>query len=93
MMPSAIDQDARCPVAPRAGADLRAARERVGWSLPDVAAALHIRLQYLEALEAGRIDDLPGNAYALGFLRTYAQRARSRSRTRWRAASRPRRPQ
>ena len=58
--------------APRAGADLRAARERVGWSLQEMAAALHIRPQYLEALEAGRISELPGNAYALGFLRTYA---------------------
>ena len=35
-------------------------------------SALRIRLQYLEALEAGRIGELPGNAYALGFLRTYA---------------------
>ncbi|MEJ0019182.1 MAG: helix-turn-helix domain-containing protein [Acetobacteraceae bacterium] len=59
-------------MAPRAGGDLRAARERVGWSLQDIAAALRIRRQYLEALEAGRIGDLPGNAYALGFLRTYA---------------------
>jgi cytoskeleton protein RodZ len=58
--------------APRAGADLRAARERIGWSLPNMAAALRIRPQYLEALEAGRIGDLPGNAYTLGFVRTYA---------------------
>ena len=28
--------------------------------------------RYLEALEEGRIGELPGNAYALGFLRTYA---------------------
>jgi cytoskeleton protein RodZ len=59
-------------VAPRAGADLRAARERVGWSLSQIAGALRIREQYLEALEAGRIDRLPGNVYTLGFLRTYA---------------------
>ena len=71
-MSTAIDQDGTVAVAPRAGADLRAARERVGWSLPDVAAGLHIRLGYLEALEEGRITALPGNAYALGFLRTYA---------------------
>ena len=38
MMSSAIEQDARVPLAPRAGADLRAARERVGWSLPDIAS-------------------------------------------------------
>lgn len=58
--------------APNAGGDLRAARERLGWSLPEVADALRIRLPYLEALEAGRLADLPANAYALGFLRTYA---------------------
>ena len=40
--------------------------------MQDIATALRIRLQYLEALEAGRINDLPGNAYALGYLRTYA---------------------
>lgn len=58
--------------APRVGADLRAARERLGWRLPDVARDLRIRLPYLAALEEGRIGDLPGNAYALGFLRSYA---------------------
>lgn len=57
----------------RVGADLRAARERVGWSLPAVAAHLRIRLPFLEAIEDGRIGDLPGNAYAVGFVRTYAQ--------------------
>jgi len=58
--------------APRAGADLRAARERLGWALPDVAAMLRIRAIYLEALEDGCLTRLPGNVYALGFLRTYA---------------------
>jgi cytoskeleton protein RodZ len=58
--------------APRAGADLLAARERLGWALSDVAAMLRIRSSYLEALEAGRLNRLPGNAYALGFLRSYA---------------------
>ena len=72
MMSSAIEQENVLPLAPRAGADLRAARERVGWTLPDIATALRIRSQYLEALEAGHIDALPGNAYALGFLRSYA---------------------
>jgi cytoskeleton protein RodZ len=59
--------------APRAGADLRAARERLGWPIEAVSAALRIRLPHLEALEEGRIDLLPGNAYAVGFLRTYAR--------------------
>ncbi len=58
--------------APRVGADLCAARERLGWSLDAVSAGLRIRLAFLVALEEGRIADLPGNAYAIGFLRTYA---------------------
>jgi cytoskeleton protein RodZ len=56
----------------RVGAELRAARERLGWELPAVATWLRIRPHYLEALEAGRVADLPAAAYALGFLRTYA---------------------
>jgi cytoskeleton protein RodZ len=72
MMSSALEQDLDAPQAPRAGADLRTARERVGWSLSQMADALRIRYQYLEALEDGRINELPGNAYALGFMRTYA---------------------
>lgn len=59
-------------MASRMGADLRAARERVGCTLPAMAAHLRIRLPYLEAIEDGRIADLPGNAYAMGFVRTYA---------------------
>lgn len=58
--------------APNAGADLRAARERLGWPLQDASATLRIRRAYLEALEEGDLSQLPGNAFALGFLRTYA---------------------
>jgi cytoskeleton protein RodZ len=61
------------PAAVRAGADLREARERLGWSLPEVAAGLRIRLPHLEALEEGRISQLPGNAYAVAFMRSYAR--------------------
>jgi len=58
--------------APRVGGELRAARLQLGWDLEALAASLRIRVAYLEAIEAGRVADLPGNAYALGFLRTYA---------------------
>ena len=58
--------------APLAGADLRMARERLNWPLPDVAAMLRIRQPHLEALEDGDLSRLPGNAFALGFLRSYA---------------------
>src|SRR5437660_1050555 len=59
--------------ATRVGAELREARERLGWSLSDVAANLRIRYVYLLALEEGRVSDLPGMAYAVGFLRAYAK--------------------
>ena len=58
--------------ASRVGAELRAARLRLGWTLEDVAQGLRIRLPFLEAIEEGRIGDLPGAAYAVGFVRTYA---------------------
>lgn len=73
MMSSTLTNAGGPSAAPRAGADLRAARERLGWPIEDVSAALRIRLPHLEALEEGRIDLLPGNAYAVGFLRTYAR--------------------
>ncbi len=60
------------PDAPQAGLDLRTARERLGWPLSEVALVLRIRATYIAALEEGRLGLLPGNAYALGFLRTYA---------------------
>jgi cytoskeleton protein RodZ len=60
------------PAAARAGADLREARERLGLSVHDVALTLRIRPPHLEALEEGRVSLLPGNAYALAFVRTYA---------------------
>ncbi len=71
---SYVDYDQGQPAlgAARVGAELREARLRLGWRLPDVAASLRIRLPFLEAIEDGRIDALPGNAYAVGFVRTYA---------------------
>ena len=61
------------PTAPQAGAALRAARERLDWPLQDAASTLRIKLAYLQALEEGHLNLLPGNAYVLGFLRSYAR--------------------
>lgn len=66
---------ARAPsstAAAQLGDELRAARAKLGWELPQIAAALRIRQGYLEALETGRVAELPGSTYALGFVRTYA---------------------
>jgi cytoskeletal protein RodZ len=49
------------------------ARQEHGQELSTVAQVLRIRLVYLEAIEAGDFDSLPGTAYAIGFLRTYAE--------------------
>lgn len=49
------------------------ARQEHGQELSTVAQVLRIRLVYLEAIEAGDFDSLPGTAYAIGFLRTYSE--------------------
>ena len=55
------------------GALLRASRLRCGEDLRDVAQILRIRYPYLEAIEDGRFDELPGPAYAIGFVRAYSE--------------------
>ena len=55
------------------GAELRAARLRRGEEIRSIAHILHIRRDYLEALEESRYESLPGKAYALGFVRSYAE--------------------
>jgi len=55
------------------GALLRASRLRRGEEPEDIAATLRIRRVYIEAIEEDRFDDLPGHAYAVGFVRGYAE--------------------
>ena len=52
---------------------LRSAREAHRQNLRAVAQVLRIRYNYLEALESGAFERLPGTTYAHGFLRTYAE--------------------
>lgn len=52
---------------------LRENRERLGHTLPAVAAALRIRQPYLQAIENSRYNELPGSAYAVGFVRSYGE--------------------
>jgi cytoskeleton protein RodZ len=51
---------------------LCATRMRLGKDLQRIADILHIRYNYLVAIEDGRYEDLPGQAYAIGFVRAYA---------------------
>lgn len=58
--------------AARVGEDLREARLTLGASVEDMAERLRINRRYIHALEEGRVRDLPGTAYAVGFVRSYA---------------------
>jgi cytoskeleton protein RodZ len=51
---------------------LRRRREELGRDVPTVARQLRIRPIYIQAIEDGRLQDLPGTAYAVGFVRAYA---------------------
>ena len=55
------------------GIALRDARVARNLSLAEVSAVLRIREAHLEAIELEDFDQLPGNVYAIGFIRTYAQ--------------------
>jgi cytoskeleton protein RodZ len=58
--------------AARVGEELREARLTLGASVEDMAEHLRINRRYIHALEEGRVKDLPGAAYAVGFVRSYA---------------------
>ncbi len=54
------------------GEELSRVRRERDIDLETVARELHIQIHYLTAIEEGRFDQLPGDAYARGFLRAYA---------------------
>ena len=71
---NAVPDNAQGGTAPATvGALLRQSREGAGLNIADVARALRISQKYLDALEDGRHADLPGTAYAIGFVRSYAE--------------------
>ncbi len=55
------------------GAQLKAQREKLGYSLQDVAQKTCIRRTYLESIENNKFSDLPGRAYVVGFVKAYAR--------------------
>ena len=54
------------------GTLLLAARRDMRMSMDQASHLLHIRVRYLEALEQGRLHELPGLPYARGYLQAYA---------------------
>ena len=67
-----ISDDADAPLE-TVGQDLRKARQRKGEDLAQISRVLKIRKDYLDALEESHFDALPGRAYTIGFVRSYAQ--------------------
>jgi len=64
---------ARAAGGPGPGRQLREARERLGVSEREVAEALNLPPQVIEAMEADDAAKLPGAVFARGYLRSYAK--------------------
>ena len=69
--PDAMDPPIGEFSASELGAMLREARMSQGRELEAIADELRIRLVYLQAIEEGHLEELPGITYATGFLRAY----------------------
>lgn len=54
------------------GAELCAERMARGLTIKDVSSQLRILPEYLDAIEKGDADGLPGMTYAIGYIRSYA---------------------
>lgn len=54
------------------GYTLRQERERQNLSIEDIEQGTSIRSVYIEAIENGEYDKLPGTVYAKGFIKNYA---------------------
>lgn len=53
------------------GHRLRQRREELGWTLDQVYLRLRVAPHFIEALEAGELETLPGRTYAAGFVKSY----------------------
>jgi cytoskeletal protein RodZ len=54
------------------GRYLKDSRESLRLSVTDVAHAMHMRVHYVDAIESGNLDILPGKAYVRGYIKNYA---------------------
>lgn len=54
------------------GDTLREAREKQGLTYKDIEKGTSIRALYIEYIEKGEYDELPGDVYTKGFIRSYA---------------------
>ncbi|MCK7508669.1 MAG: helix-turn-helix domain-containing protein [Desulfobacterales bacterium] len=52
---------------------LKERREKLGFSLHEIALKTRIRVSFLKAIEEGTYDELPGDVYARGYIKDYAK--------------------
>jgi cytoskeleton protein RodZ len=64
---------AHAALAATPGATLAAARQAEGLSVADVATQMRISPRQVEAIEADRYQELPGDVFVRGFIRNYAR--------------------
>ena len=55
------------------GVMLRERRQAMGFSIEGARARTYVPAQFLQAFESGKFDDMPEQAYAVGFLRSYCR--------------------
>lgn len=55
------------------GLHLKHERELRGVSLEEIAESTRIHIRYLEALEGNEFDDMPGEVFVKGYIRSYAR--------------------
>jgi len=55
------------------GQYLEAVRENSGLALEQISEKTHIKVEYLQAIEAMNLDVLPSKPFAIGFVRGYAE--------------------
>jgi cytoskeletal protein RodZ len=55
------------------GAVLKAQRERLGFTIPNVEDQIYIPRRYLEAIENGYLEELPSTVQGKGMVKNYAQ--------------------
>lgn len=62
-----------CAANPGVPPDLESLRKQKGVALGDIARRTKIRLGYLEAIETGQFEQLPGGIYNTSYIRQYAR--------------------
>lgn len=66
-------EDVESNLHSRIGSLFAQARTEKNISIQDAADSIYIRKLYLEAIEQGRFDVLPGTVYTVGFIKSYAR--------------------